>query len=249
MNEQEIMELLRRQAQSHNDMAHFEEDPIRFPRHFAQLYREGKASLQDVEIAAVISAHLAWGRRSMIVRDCTRAMEEMNWEPAYYIRSGEYRSDACSLHRTVMWSDFAAICANLKAQFSYLDSLECLTPDEFRTKIYGQKEDRNAANKKIHMLRRWMVRDDGIVDLGLWKNTDKRELVIPLDVHVHRTALRLGITSRKCTDYKTAREITDFLLKVFPDDPTLGDFALFAVAVAQAKAEKAAKADTPTSLL
>ncbi len=232
MNEQEIIKLLRSQAASHNDMAYFEEDPIRFPRHFAELYRQGKASLQDVEIAAVISAHLAWGRRSMIVRDCGRAMDEMNWEPAYYIRNGEYRDDTCSLHRTVMWSDFAGICGRLREQYSKSESLESLTPNEFRTKIYGQKEDCNAANKKIHMLRRWMVRDDGIVDLGLWKNIDKRDLVIPLDVHVHRTALRLGITSRKSTDYKTAQEITNFLLKVFPDDPVLGDFALFAVAVA-----------------
>ncbi len=234
MNEQEIIELLRSQAASHNDRKHFEEDPIRFPRHFADLYRQGKASLQDVEVAAVIAAHLAWGRRSMIVRDCTRAMDEMNWEPAYYIRSGAYRDDACSLHRTVMWSDFAAICGRLREVYSRMESLEPLTPAEFRTRIYGQKDDPNAANKKIHMLRRWMVRDDGIVDLGLWKSIDKRELVIPLDVHVHRTALNLGITSRKGTDYKTAREITDFLLKVFPDDPVMGDFALFAVAVAQA---------------
>jgi uncharacterized protein (TIGR02757 family) len=79
------------------------------------------------------------------------------------------------------------------------------------------------------MLRRWMVRDDGIVDLGIWKNIDKKDLIIPLDVHVHRTALKLGITQRKSADYKTALEITDFLKKVFPEDPAKGDFALFAV--------------------
>ena len=99
-----------------------------------------------------------------------------------------------------------------------------------RVRIYGQKDDPSAANKKIHMLRRWMVRDDGKVDMGLWKHTDKRNLVIPLDVHVHRTALQLGITQRKSADIRTAEEITAFLRKVFPDDPVLGDFALFAVA-------------------
>ncbi len=232
MNEQQIIELLRAQAETHNDPKYFEEDPIRFPRHFAELYRQGRASLRDVEIAAVISAHLAWGRRSLIVRDGGRAMDEMGWEPEYYIRSGEYRNDASSLHRTVRWSDFAAICARLREQYTRTESLENLTPDEMRTSIYGQKPDPNAANKKIHMLRRWMVRRDGKVDLGVWRGTDPAELVIPLDVHVHRSALSLGITSRRSTDYRTAREITDFLLKAFPGDPTLGDYALFAVAVA-----------------
>ena len=94
--------------------------------------------------------------------------------------------------------------------------------------IYGQKEDPKAANKKIWMMRRWMIRDDGRVDLGLWKNSDKRDLVIPLDVHVHRVALETGLTKRRQADLKTAVEITEGLKKIFPGDPCLGDFALFA---------------------
>ena len=38
-------------------------------------------TLKDVEIAGLIAAHLAWGRRDMIVRDCNRAFEEMQWRP------------------------------------------------------------------------------------------------------------------------------------------------------------------------
>ena len=88
MNEVQTIELLRRYADKYNDMRYFEEDPIIFPKHFAALLAEGKASLQDVETAAAIAAHLAWGRRSMIVRDCTRAMEEMGWQPYEYVRTG-----------------------------------------------------------------------------------------------------------------------------------------------------------------
>ena len=83
------------------------------------------------------------------------------------------------------------------------------------------------------MMRRWMVRDDGKVDLGVWKSIDKRDLIIPLDVHVHRSALNLGLTNRNSTDFKTAREITDFLLDVFPSDPLLGDFALFGSSISK----------------
>lgn len=229
MNEAQTIELLRRYADKYNDMGYFEEDPIIFPKHFAALLAEGKASLQDVETAAAIAAHLAWGRRSMIVRDCTRAMDEMGWQPYEYVRAGQYRDEDKSLHRTVKWSEFAAICRRIKEFYDSDESMEVLSPGQMRTRIYGQKDDPSAANKKIHMLRRWMVRDDGKVDMGLWKHTDKRNLIIPLDVHVHRTASRLGITQRKSADIRTAEEITAFLRKAFPDDPALGDFALFAV--------------------
>ena len=227
MNEVQTIELLRRYADKYNDMRYFEEDPM---------LAEGKASLQDVETAAAIAAHLAWGRRSMIVRDCTRAMDEMGWQPYEYIRAGQYRDEDKSLHRTVKWSEFAAICRRIKEFYDRIkefydsdESMEVLSPGQMRTRIYGQKNDPSAANKKIHMLRRWMVRDDGKVDMGLWKHTDKRDLIIPLDVHVHRTASQLGITQRKSADIRTAEEITAFLRKAFPDDPALGDFALFAV--------------------
>ena len=229
MNETQTIELLRRYADNYNDMRYFEEDPIIFPKHFAALLAEEKASLQDVETAAAIAAHLAWGRRSMIVRDCTRAMDEMGWQPYEYVRAGQYRDEDKSLHRTVKWSEFAAICRRIKEFYDSDESMEVLSPGQMRTRIYGQKDDPSAANKKIHMLRRWMVRDDGKVDMGLWKHTDKRNLIIPLDVHVHRTASRLGITQRKSADIRTAEEITAFLRKAFPDDPALGDFALFAV--------------------
>lgn len=230
MNEQETTELLRRYAEEYNDMKYFTSDPIIFPRHFAELAKEGKADLKDVEVAAAIAAHLAWGRRDMIVRDCNRAMDEMGWQPYSYVMSGSYRNDEASLHRTVKWSEFAAICGRIRDFYRENGTMETLSPERMRTAVYGQKDNPSAANKKIHMLRRWMVRDDGKVDLGLWKNTDKRDLIIPLDVHVHRTAVKLGITDRKSADIRTAREITGFLQKVFPDDPAIGDFALFAVA-------------------
>ena len=109
--------------------------------------------------------------------------------------------------------------------------MESLSVPEIRVRIFGQKADPKAPDKKIWMMRRWMVRDDGRVDLGLWKNSDKRELVIPLDVHVYRQAAELGLTSRKSKDIVTARDITDSFRELFPDDPAKGDFALFGYGV------------------
>lgn len=228
-----VAERLRLLAMEYNSPEYFITDPISIPKHFFLLYKNKEATLQDIEISAVIAAHLAWGRREMIVRDCRRAMDEMHWNPYSYIMKGVYRSEDKSLHRTIKWSEFALICERLKDFYSKEKSLESLSPDEIRERIYGKKSDKNAANKKIHMLRRWLVRNDNKVDLGIWKNITASGLIIPLDVHVHRSALELEITKRKSADIRTAVEITDFLIKVFPDDPCLGDFALFAYAASR----------------
>lgn len=222
---------LREWAEKYNDAKYFQEDPIAFPRHFVEKMANGGACMQDVEIAAVISAHLAWGRRAMIVRDSTRALDEMCWRPYDYVMNGEYRSDATSLHRTVKWSEFAEICTRLRHFYSENPSLEVLSVAELRCLIFGSKPDRNAANKKINMMRRWMVRRDGKVDFGLWKASDPADLLIPLDVHVSRQAIELGLTARHQADIKTVNEITSALASVFPGDPCLGDFALFGYGV------------------
>ena len=218
-------------AYKYNDPQYFQEDPIIFPTKFASIHEGGGASLADVEIAALLSAHLAWGRRSMIVRDCERMFDEMCWRPYDYVMNGEYRNEAVSLHRTIKWSEFAAICSRMKDIYSSRSSIEGLSDAEIRTGIFGQKEDKKAPNKKINMMRRWMVRDDGKVDLGLWKNSDKRDLILPLDVHVYTQASALGLTGRKQKDIVTAQEITDAFREIFPDDPCLGDFALFGYGV------------------
>lgn len=222
-------------AEEYNDPKYFQEDPIIFPKSFAQMHVAGEASLADVEIAALLSAHLAWGRRAMIVRDCNRMFDEMSWKPYDYVMNGEYRDEAASLHRTIKWSEFASICRRMKDIYSQKESIEGLTDAQIRTEIFGQKEDRKAPNKKINMMRRWMVRDDGKVDLGLWKNTDKKELILPLDVHVYSQATALGLTGRKQKDIVTAQEITGAFREIFPDDPCLGDFALFGYGVSSSK--------------
>ena len=48
-------------------------------------------------------------------------------------------------------------------------------------------------------------------------------------------ALELGITKRKTANLKTAREITEYFEKVFPNNPLLGDFALFGYGVNHSK--------------
>lgn len=210
-------------ADKYNDPVYFQEDPIAFPTRFA---RNG-ASLQDIEIAALFASHLAWGRRAMIVRDCGRLFEEMRWRPYDYVMGGCWRDDPVSIHRTVKWSEIADICRSLKDFYSRDDSLESLGAKEMRVRIFSRRDDPGAPDKKINLMRRWLVRRDGKVDLGVWTHTSPSELLIPLDVHVYDTAVKLGLTSRRSKDIVTAREITDAFREIFPDDPAKGDFALF----------------------
>ena len=229
------IDLLRGWAETYNDPAYFREDPIAFPARFAEMEKRQTRCLKDIETAAVFASHFAWGRRAMIVRDCTRLFDHMDWKPYDYVMRGEWRNDGTSIHRTVKWSEVAAICSRLKDIYERVDSLEGFTLEMFRTGVFGQKPDPKAPGKKINMMRRWMVRDDGKVDLGVWKNTSPAELLIPLDVHVYDTAAAIGLTSRKQKDIVTVREITDAFSEIFPGDPCKGDFALFGYGVTHQK--------------
>ncbi len=85
------------------------------------------------------------------------------------------------------------------------------------------------------MALRWLVRRDGIVDLGMWRSLSPAQLFIPVDVHVGDTARSLGLITRKANDRRTAVEITCRMREICPDDPVLLDFALFGIAVTPPK--------------
>ncbi|MGZ5432114.1 MAG: TIGR02757 family protein [Thermoanaerobaculia bacterium] len=82
-----------------------------------------------------------------------------------------------------------------------------------------------SACKRMNLFLRWMVRRTP-PDLGLWTFVDPAKLVIPLDTHVHRIATFLGLSERKSGDWKTARALTDTLVRFDAADPVRYDFAL-----------------------
>lgn len=85
-----------------------------------------------------------------------------------------------------------------------------------------------SACKRLHLALRWLVRE-GPVDLGLWKNIPPSALYIPLDLHVARSARRLGLLDRKSNDKKAVIALTEKLREFCPEDPVKYDFALFAL--------------------
>jgi uncharacterized protein (TIGR02757 family) len=74
------------------------------------------------------------------------------------------------------------------------------------------------ALKRWMMFLRWMVRDDNI-DMGLWSEVDKSNLIIPLDTHTFNVSKKLGLLHRKTYDLQAAIELTE-QLKIFDNkDP------------------------------
>jgi len=65
----------------------------------------------------------------------------------------------------------------------------------------------------------------------IWKQIQSSELILPVDVHVHRTAKALKLTKSKMPNWKVAEEITKKVGKFCPEDPCKYDFALFGMSL------------------
>ena len=101
-----------------------------------------------------------------------------------------------------------------------------------RTKKHISTPENNSSCKRLNMFLRWMVRrDEANVDFGIWTSIKPHQLVCPLDVHVQRVALRLGLISSEKSDWKTAVELTCNLRQLDPKDPVKYDIALFSMGV------------------
>lgn len=90
----------------------------------------------------------------------------------------------------------------------------------------GAIKDTNAPYKRWNMYLRWMVRDDNI-DLGLWKNIDKKDLILPLDTHIFRISQKFGLLKNKNYNLKSALEISKKLKEFDSIDPVKYDFAIY----------------------
>lgn len=224
-------------ANKYNTVDFIKNDPVQFPHRYTQK--------RDIEVSAFITQWVAFGNRKQIVK-CAETLDSLfNGAPYDYIMGGKWRqyenSDA-RLYRFYTWGDFHDICARLNSLYlKYEDMEQCIDKDaddysiSLRRLFDGVKgipaSTTKSAAKRVNMMLRWLVRDDGIVDFGIWKTLDKRKLLIPLDTHVHQQGRAMGITTRNSADITTAKEITDYMKTIFPDDPTLGDFALFGLGV------------------
>lgn len=242
---EEQRDLLNLAAERFNTPQFIETDPIQFPRKYK--------SKQDIEISAFLTATITWGKRSLIIKSAEKMHRIMGVSPYNYIlEKGYEKLDKANIHRTFFEQDMAFLCRGLHAIYQEYDSCEDVFTAEpegedrlwnglqaFRDKIINANDifslrstkhisnPATAACKRLHLALKWLVRNDGIVDIGLWKGISPAELKIPLDIHVIRTSHKLGLLERTQNDRKAVDELTQNLKRFNADDPILYDYALF----------------------
>lgn len=246
----DIKELLDSEAMRINHVDFIANDPVQFPRRFEHL--------QDIEIAALLSATIAWGNRKMICNNCNKMLALMDNQPYDYVMDKGYEElPDMNIHRTFFSKNLRYYLRGLNFIYSKYGSLHdfakhmAISSSEFPSwklveemnKVFaeannGESDNRclpgnlqNTALKRINMALRWLVRDDGIVDMGVWNVIKPSQLFIPLDVHVGNVSRELGLLTRNANDRKATIELTEVLRKMRPEDPVWYDYALFGIGV------------------
>jgi len=228
-------------------------DPISIPHRFSKK--------QDIEIAGFFAAVLAWGQRKTIINKCMELMAMMDNDPhnfilnhseedlkpfihfkhrtfndidtlyfVHFFRKFYMSYESLEVAFTKGYDDSEDIMYDLLVNFRQFFFNDPMAPG--RTGKHIATPARKAACKRINMFLRWMVRKDGKgVDFGIWDTIKPSQLICPCDVHVDRVGRKLGLISRKQTDWLTAIELTDKLKEFDSLDPVKYDFALFGLGV------------------
>ena len=248
--ERQLKFLLDTEAERINSPEFIADDPVQFPRRFSDV--------RDIEIAALLSATLAWGNRRMICRDCDRMLSLVDNQPYRYMMDEGYEDlPDMNIHRTFFASDLRHYLRGLRKIYAEHGSLQDFARSigmdraelpswhlveamnrELALANGGRSDSRclpgnteTTALKRVNMALRWLVRNDGIVDLGVWDVIKPGQLYIPLDVHVANVSRLLGLLTRRSNDRKAVLELTGRLRQMRPDDPVFYDYALFGIGV------------------
>lgn len=250
MTDAEIKAMLDEHAGRINSPEFIGNDPVQFPRRFTDK--------RDIEIASLLASTIAWGNRRMICRSAEKMFGLMDWQPYNYVMDEGYEDlPDGNIHRTFFAADLRHYLRGLRAVYARHGSMEDFARasgvgcDPFPSwrlaeAINGALAEANggrsdsrclplnldaSALKRLNMALRWLVRADGIVDLGVWTVLRPSQLFIPLDVHVGRLSRELGLLERRSNDRKAAVALTDELRRFDPDDPVRYDYALFGLGV------------------
>ncbi|MFP2994872.1 TIGR02757 family protein [Spongiivirga sp. MCCC 1A20706] len=250
MNKGELKDFLNEKASFYEHPKFIEDDPIQIPHQFTVK--------EDIEIAAFLTATIAWGNRKSIINNAKRLMDLMDNSPYNFIlnhEEDELDSLKSFVHRTFNGDDLIQFIRSLKHIYTNYDGLEAVfgnqengvtlqhrihylktiffdIPHLERTKKHVSDPERGSAAKRINMFLRWMIRpNDSGVDFGLWKEISPALLSCPLDVHSGNVARKLGLLKRKQNDAKALLELDQSLRKMDADDPVKYDFALFGLGV------------------
>ncbi len=239
-----IKKMLEELADKYNVPAFIETDPIQFPRRFSRL--------EDIEISALLTSVITWGRRGLICRDAEKLHQLLGDSPYHYVMNKEWtvlKDSEKNIHRTFFERDLWTICQGLYRYYLENDSLEVLfLKDGILGGLDNLSQLMNTRHisspltkspcKRTNLMLRWLVRNDGIVDMGVWRKISPSQLIIPLDLHVGRVSRTIWDDLPKTERLSMALKITDYLSQLCPEDPCKYDFALFGFGEEQSRMSK-----------
>lgn len=207
--------------------------------------------VRDREIAGLIASSLAVGRVDLILKAVDQVLYPLGPHPADVVwrlslenLQTMYKGFVYRFFKCREISSFLYAIGEVQRQYGSLEALfmERYMPGHMLPAIkkfiafiqdYSKgccgilitPPEKGSACKRFNLFLRWMVRQDA-VDPGGWKRVSTRDLLVPVDTHMHDIATRLGFTHRRAGDLKTAQEITDAFSQYDPDDPVRFDFSL-----------------------
>ena len=250
ISESELKQFLEEKYLQYDNPSFIENDPISIPHLFT--------CKEDIEISGFLSATIAWGNRTMILRSANRMVAYLEGTPYDFILNhSEHDLERIKgvIHRTFNSADFIYFIKALKHIYTKRNGLEGIfneyktreslqpaihefrkmffeLPHDNRTMKHISDPSKGSAAKKINMFLRWMVRKDNRgVDFGIWESISPSILSCPLDVHSGRVARELGLLTRKQNDSKAVSELDSVLREMDKDDPVKYDFALFGLGI------------------
>lgn len=239
-------------VKQYNTPSFIQNDPVQFPRAYTEK--------QDIEIAAFLASTIAWGNRKQILTGCRKMFAMMGNSPYNFVMQGAWNkiNPDCNIHRTFFGRDLIYICRGLQFAYLQFDTLEAIFCEqgnsvwdgfvalrslfaaanggEYSRHISNPSPNRHkggSACKRLNLMLRWLCRQDGIVDLGIWHDLKPNLLMIPLDTHVARVGREMGLIGRNSNDRATVEELTDKLRGFDCNDPCKYDFALFGLGESQ----------------
>jgi uncharacterized protein (TIGR02757 family) len=208
--------------------------------------------LADREIAALIASGLAYGGVKQILRSVSRVLERMPSPHAFLMDSSRdslVKTFEGYKHRFTTGIEIATMLYGVKRVIDRHGSLRACFVQGMRKEhptvlpalarfvnelsfwFNGRPRsllpppEAGSACKRLHLFLRWMVRKDD-VDPGGWDDVPRSKLIVPVDLHMHRLCLQMGLTRRKQANLWTALEITDAFKSISADDPVRYDFCL-----------------------
>lgn len=169
MNHSDLKSFLDEKVIQYNTLDFIASDPVQIPHLFSQK--------EDIEIAGFLSATIAWGNRTMIIRNSHKMMDLMGNAPYDFVMSHteeDLERLESFVHRTYNAQDFAFFIKSLRNIYQNHNGLEAVfaskqefetmqqsisefkkiffeIPHQYRTQKHVSDPMNNSAAKRINM--------------------------------------------------------------------------------------------------